>query len=863
MTKRRSFAPVEGLDTSHSSGFRKESWSLYAIGMTAVLLRTIARVRRMGVRGLQSDDYLILSSVVWYTLLCVSLNEITMTGGSNLMTAEDIRKLTPYTTAQRTKGAKWVFVAENAMTMTIWTLKACMIILYHRIMEGLSQERLVRYLTVWVAVGFVGTEMSLFLICRPLHNYWAIPPPPETQCASYQIYGIIQGVFAISADILMLAIAIPLFLTLNLPRKQKFILLFVFGLGIFVIISAVLTKLYCLVPSLISYVYMNWYFREATVGILVTSLPMTWSLLRDLFPMLREWASGTGSGISNIFTCIAPASSIISRARISTMTVYMDLPPKGLFRFPPDPRPQVLPPPSVARSWLQPFNINPGLYTALLEARVPVTVALLYAATVVLVNRLNRQRNYRPWALSKTRAFRAFVVLHNVFLAVYSVWTFLGMVHAFRTSWPRHNLVSIVDSLCKINGPRGLGNAAVYDPDTDAWRMLNPRYKLADGVPDAADVGRLWNGGLAYFGFLFYLSKFYEVLDTAIILAKGKRSSTLQTYHHAGAMMCMWAGIRYMAAPIWIFALFNSLIHAMMYTYYTLTALSVRIPVRIKKSLTTMQIMQFVVGTLLAAVHLFVYYSIPVAVPHPAPERAVERPVERADTGAGPWLKKLAFRAAGAEGVAGNVLNSNGSYFGADGSNTAHAVMDKREVRYSLEPRTFSCMNTSGQAFAVWLNLVYLLPLTFLFVRFFVRSYLRRTEPGHRHSTTIHTAEKAGMDAIKGVTREITNAVIEMHGDGEDSTGTGTGTSTPRPDTATHQVETTIPHQVEVPDIVTHRKSQVEGPTSDSDVTAYEASVEQVMSSQEMQIDSHPEESTARGKEKEKSGKKKAQKKRR
>ena len=95
--------------------------------------------------------------------------------------------------------------------------------------------------------------------------------------------------------------------------------------------------------------------------------------------------------------------------------------------------------------------------------------------------------------------------------------------------------------------------------------MANPDFQLAEGgVPDPADMGRLWNRGLAFFGWIFYLSKFYEVVDTAIILAKGKKSSTLQTYHHAGAMLCMWAGIRYMASPVWVFALVNSGIHALM-----------------------------------------------------------------------------------------------------------------------------------------------------------------------------------------------------------------------------------------------------------------------------------------------------------
>ncbi|EFR04234.1 hypothetical protein MGYG_07241 [Nannizzia gypsea CBS 118893] len=536
------------------------------------------------------------------------------------------------------------------------------------------------------------------------------------------------------------------------------------------------------------------------------------------------------------------------------MTVDFRLPPSALFAFPPDSRPAVLPPAPESLSWHRPFNVPPRLYSALLQPLVPLAIAATYAVTVSCINRLNRKRDYRPWAISKTRPFKLFVVLHNVFLAVYSLWTFLGMIRAFRLSWPdaaasasSGRAAAIVDCLCKINGPRGLGNAAVYDTAAHRWTMTNPDsgYHLTpEGFPDATDVGRLWNSGLGYFGFLFYLSKFYEVLDTAIILVKGKRSSTLQTYHHAGAMMCMWAGIRYMASPIWIFALFNSLIHAMMYTYYTLTALRVKVPTRIKRSLTTMQIAQFVVGTLLAAAHLFFTYSVPVQEAHPVALRPLTETIPAEHTsGLFPWLKKLAFRAAGAEGVASNVLSANRTLFGPDGTHAAHALINHRELRQETHQASVPCINTSGQAFAIWLNLVYLLPLTFLFVRFFIRSYLRRTNE-HQH----HAAEKA----IKDVTREITKAVNEMHGNTSD--GPCSGTSTPRPEKAYEAnaldllnrkqriAEREITQPATATSTATSTATDVDTATQEQ---KYEANLKDVMNAQERDIDSHPEDSTA------------------
>lgn len=253
----------------------------------------------------------------------------------------------------------------------------------------------------------------------------------------------------------------------------------------------------------------------------------------------------------------------------SSPSVRVKVVPSNLLRFPPANLPAALPPPSGASSLAHPFAIPPNIYNALLSAYVPITVALLYSATVTALNRYNDSRNHKPWSLSSTRAFRAFVIAHNIFLALYSAWTFIGLVNAVGISLDgvtaEHGLVGAIDALCKINGPRGLGDAATFNVSTGGWSFANRALKLAaDSLPDTTDIGRIWNEGLAFYGWLFYLSKFYEVVDTLIILAKGKRSSVLQTYHHAGAMMGMWAGIRYMAPPIWMFVMVNSFIHVLM-----------------------------------------------------------------------------------------------------------------------------------------------------------------------------------------------------------------------------------------------------------------------------------------------------------
>lgn len=258
------------------------------------------------------------------------------------------------------------------------------------------------------------------------------------------------------------------------------------------------------------------------------------------------------------------------RFNASAPAVKPTLLPASYYQFPPSNEPTTLPPPPNHSNLAHPFTIRADIYNALLSAHVPITIALVYASIVTLLNSVNHNRKYKPWAISRTRLFKLFVILHNLLLAVYSAWTFVGMVNALRLALPALNqhtpLSATVDALCKLHGPRGHGNAVTYNATTSAWGVTNRIFHLAaDGLtPETTDVGRIWNEGLAFYGWIFYLSKFYEVIDTFIILAKGKKSSFLQTYHHAGAMLSMWAGIRYMSPPIWMFVLVNSAIHAIM-----------------------------------------------------------------------------------------------------------------------------------------------------------------------------------------------------------------------------------------------------------------------------------------------------------
>ena len=212
--------------------------------------------------------------------------------------------------------------------------------------------------------------------------------------------------------------------------------------------------------------------------------------------------------------------------------------------------------------------------------------------------------------------------------------------------------------------------------------------------------------------------------------------------------------------------------------------MGIRVPKRLKQILTTMQISQFVIGATYAFAHLFVAYKIPVSVPYLYHlGSAVSSAASAASSGAssvgssaiatasaGAWLKKLALRAAGREALAENVPNDRGQKFGIDAVKIVQDYTSRQETRYRDELQWTHCLDTSGQVFAILLNCMYLAPLTWLFVRFFITAYSKRLER-RRSSTPSEKAQVAGQglkDASKGLARQVSDVLDQMHGGGEE-----------------------------------------------------------------------------------------------
>ena len=175
-----------------------------------------------------------------------------------------------------------------------------------------------------------------------------------------------------------------------------------------------------------------------------------------------------------------------------------------------------------------------------MDARFPIVIIAAYAAATMYLNRRNQARQSQPWPISRSRGFRGFVYLHNIALTLYSLWACISI---WALLWSGR--VDRRDPLYALR---------------TADRICGGHhFRAANGQ---SEVEGLWTAAV-YVAWTFCLSKVYEMLDTMIILAKGKRASGLHLYHHMGVLFCGWASIRYVLQASFIGLLFNSTVHTL------------------------------------------------------------------------------------------------------------------------------------------------------------------------------------------------------------------------------------------------------------------------------------------------------------
>lgn len=177
--------------------------------------------------------------------------------------------------------------------------------------------------------------------------------------------------------------------------------------------------------------------------------------------------------------------------------------------------------------------------------RYPVGVMFVYLAVIWALHRTMRSR---PPIRMKAAA-----AVHNILLTGLSAAMAVGTIVELVINTRRHGFVSVV---CD-------------------------REKTA------------MTGRLAVWFYVFYLSKYYELLDTVLLVVKKRPLSFLHVYHHCVVLILFWAYNQSRMIISWVLVVANSLVHVAMYGYFTASTFGKT--VWWKKYITQAQIVQFVV----------------------------------------------------------------------------------------------------------------------------------------------------------------------------------------------------------------------------------------------------------------------------
>eukprot|EP01116_Phalansterium_solitarium_P010702 TRINITY_DN2582_c0_g1_i1.p1 TRINITY_DN2582_c0_g1~~TRINITY_DN2582_c0_g1_i1.p1 ORF type:complete len:262 (+),score=94.36 TRINITY_DN2582_c0_g1_i1:183-968(+) len=105
---------------------------------------------------------------------------------------------------------------------------------------------------------------------------------------------------------------------------------------------------------------------------------------------------------------------------------------------------------------------------------------------------------------------------------------------------------------------------------------------------------------------VFWISKWYELLDTVFIVVSGKRPIFLHVWHHAWVLVVPWYALKVDLFFAWITMFNNSAVHIWMYYYYAIRSLGRDVWWR--KYITQVQIVQFAIDALTSLP--FVYYKL-------------------------------------------------------------------------------------------------------------------------------------------------------------------------------------------------------------------------------------------------------------
>jgi hypothetical protein len=196
------------------------------------------------------------------------------------------------------------------------------------------------------------------------------------------------------------------------------------------------------------------------------------------------------------------------------------------------------------------------------------------------------------WERDESPAASYFFMVSAVFIYLFFVYVFNFLLKFKKSAVPLgpiptlHNFVLAAGSLVMFAGC--LQSTLVeIEQSRWLWGPKSGRMLLLCFPPGTRPVGRVF-----FWTYIYYLSKYYELLDTFILLLKKRPLTFLHVFHHATVIFMSFFWLEFAMSLQIVALLTNTGVHVIMYIYYFLC--SIGKPPPCKKIVTNAQIVQFV-----------------------------------------------------------------------------------------------------------------------------------------------------------------------------------------------------------------------------------------------------------------------------
>jgi elongation of very long chain fatty acids protein 6 len=105
-------------------------------------------------------------------------------------------------------------------------------------------------------------------------------------------------------------------------------------------------------------------------------------------------------------------------------------------------------------------------------------------------------------------------------------------------------------------------------------------------------------------------SKIVELGDTAFIVLRKQPLIFLHWYHHITVLVYTWVNYIPYDPPLRYFMTINFCVHGLMYAYYALKAMKIRVPRNWAMMITVLQLSQMVVGVTINVYSLWIKFFV-------------------------------------------------------------------------------------------------------------------------------------------------------------------------------------------------------------------------------------------------------------